>query len=254
LFAFAWPRKMQGMGVSESAVPSFDQGGRIMRRFVAISASLLLLGSFFLGCTARNPDDKKNVQVTPPKPNADGVNPGKDKTNPKNGGDPKPIITAPDDKQEKYEAALNDALMLLADRKFAEALSAFEVAQTFDDTDFVKTQIAQLKARIDQDTGAKTTIKNIETVLNDGKPEDAAKLVNEALREFGDGDDAEELVKLRLQADALQNVDKNEGADVRFKRFQAEGDTAMGEKNLRAAALAYELALQARDDDALKDK
>lgn len=227
-----------------------------MRRFYAISASFLLLASLFLGCT-RQPqagdDDKKQVKIDPPKVKVDPANLDKNKKQ-------DPIVQVPvqtnDEKQEKYEAALSDALTALAERKWTDALVAFETARSLNDTEFVQGEIARLKARIEQDTTAKSTVKDIETVLNDGKADDALKLVSNALKEFGDGDDADELIKLRLQAEALKNAGAKDKEDpeARYQRFRKEGEAAMEEKNLRAAALAYEQALQARDDAGLQTK
>ncbi len=227
-----------------------------MRRFCAISASFVILAVLFLGCTKQpqnGADDKQQAKIEPPKVKVDGALPGKDKK-------PNPKIEVPvaiqDDKQEKYEAALSDALAALAERKWTDALVAFETARSINDTEFVQGEIARLKARLEQDGAAKSTVKNIETVLNDGKADDALKLVSEAIKEFGDGDDAEELVKLRLQAEALKNAGAKDKEDneTRYQRFRKEGEAAMEEKNLRAAALAYEQALQARDDAGLQTK
>src|ERR1019366_6185684 len=75
-----------------------------------------------------------------------------------------------------------------------------------------------------------------------------AKLAKDALNTFGDGDDAAKLVQLRLQAEALKNAEKEEAKDARYARFKKEAEDALAEKNLRAAALALEQAVLARDD------
>jgi cytochrome c-type biogenesis protein CcmH/NrfG len=217
-----------------------------MRRFYAISASFFLLAGLFLGCTKQAPkdDDKKDPKIEPPKV---VVTPPKRQGNDPKEKDPLPIKVA-DDKEEKYDAALNDAIFAMADRKWDDALAAFEKARGFKNTDFVQAEIVKLKSRIDQDKTAKTTVKDLETVLNDGKADEAVKLANDALKVFGDGDEAIRLVQLSVQADALQGVQTNEGKDARYKRFCKLADDALAEKNLRAAALALEQALQAQDD------
>ena len=223
-----------------------------MRRFYAISASLLVLSGIFLGCTKQAPQNEAEKKDVPAIPNVKIDNPiikltgGEPK---KNGGAPANVDA---DKQEKYDSALGDALTALAERKWDDALTAFEAARSFNDTDFVKSEIDKLKLRIEQDGTAKTTVKNIETVLTDGKAEDAVKLANDALKEFGGGDDAEKLVRLRLQADALQGVQKKETGEARFARLRKEAELAREEKNLRAEVLALEQALQAREDDDLQ--
>ena len=222
-----------------------------MRRFYAISALVLLLVGLFLGCTRQAPknddEDKKEAKIKPPKVKVDQPNVKGKGDGPK---DKQPIA---EEKQDKYEAALEEAIRALAERKWSEALHAFETARSFKDTDFVLAEIATLKNRIEQDGTAKTTVKNIETVLNDGKAEEAVKLAGDALKEFGDGDDAARLVQLSLQADALQGVQKKEDNDARYNRCRKLADDAIAAKNLRAAALALEQALQARKDDKLQE-
>jgi tetratricopeptide (TPR) repeat protein len=221
-----------------------------MRRFYAISASVLLLGGLFLGCTRqteKNDDDRKDAKVNPPKVNVDQPNIKRKRD------DAKDKQSIADEKQDKYEAALDEAIRALAERKWSEALHAFETARSFKDTDFVQAEIATLKNRIEQDGTAKTTVKNIEAVLNDGKADEAVKLAGDALKEFGDGDDAARLVQLSLQADALQGVQKKEDNDARYDRCRKLADDAIAQKNLRAAALAMEQALQVRKDDKLQE-
>jgi tetratricopeptide (TPR) repeat protein len=226
-----------------------------MRRLLAITLSCLMLTCILLGCNqpAANPvnqGDKKVVEIDPKIQILPPVN-GKGDGEPK---DPpiKLIANQADDKQEKYEAALADALTALADRKFEDALVAFEAARTIQDTEFVQSEIAKLKERIGQNDTAKTTVQSIETVLSEGKADEAVKLTNDAIREFGAGDDAPKLIQLRLQADALASVQMNEPNDARYNRYRAEGEAAVGEKNLRAAALAFEQALLARADAELQ--
>src|SRR5262249_22668323 len=106
--------------------------------------------------------------------------------------------------------------------------------------------------RIDQDAAARKTADDIEVILEQGKGVEAAQLAQAAMREFGDSDASGRLVKLKLQADALQGVQKGEDGATRFARFRGEGESALRDKNLRAAALAFEQALAARDDANLR--
>src|SRR5262249_1930425 len=147
---------------------------------------------------------------------------------------------------EKYEAALAQALTLLADQKLPQALTALETARNIQDSEFIKAEIAKVKARLEQETAAKKTVDEIPAVLDDGKGPEAAKLAQAALKEFGGGNNAEQLVKLRVQADALLAVQAKEDDDARFSRLRDESKTALEEKNLRAAALALEQALTIR--------
>lgn len=221
-----------------------------MQRLGAISAIFFLCAGIFLGgCARRTPKkDDDQVQVDPnikvdPDPLA------KNKKDDKKKIDVPPKKVGLDaDAQEKYDAALTDALASLAERKWNDALVAFETANGIQPNDFVQGEIAKLKDRIGQEGLAKNTVKNIEAVLNDGDAEEALRLTNEALKEFGDGDDADKLVLLRIQAEAIRNAEKKEGAEPRFARFKKEGDVAIAEKNLRAAVLAYEQAIEAKAD------
>src|SRR5262245_27160052 len=52
------------------------------------------------------------------------------------------------DAETKYEAALSQALGLLAERKFEPALEALESAKSYRDTDFIRGEIDKLKGRI----------------------------------------------------------------------------------------------------------
>src|ERR1700731_1230807 len=60
---------------------------------------------------------------------------------------PAPELTV----QEKYDASLVNALDLVADRHYAEALAALETARSLQDTDLIRGQIDKLKARVEQD-------------------------------------------------------------------------------------------------------
>ncbi|MSU79602.1 MAG: tetratricopeptide repeat protein [Gemmataceae bacterium] len=236
-----------------------------MRRMCLLSFSMLFLVCLFVGCGRGNPKAENNdqplVNIDPnikfdpkkaiAKLNQDQPKVKGDVDDPpaKKAGDPPASV---EDKQEKYETAIGEALLAMAERKWDAALISLETAKSFDDTEFVRNEIARVRERLDQDGATKNVVKNIEAVINDGKADEAAKLVNDALKEFGDGDNAARLVQLKLQADALQGVQNKEDDDARFKRFKAEGEAAIAEKNLRAAALALEQALQAKNDAGLQ--
>jgi tetratricopeptide (TPR) repeat protein len=158
---------------------------------------------------------------------------------------------APGAVEEKYNAALGDAVGLLGEGKLADALAALESARSFRDTDFVRGEIAKLRTRIDQQAAAERTVQDIQAVLDQGKPAEASSLAARALQEYGATDAADPLTRLKLQADALAAADKKDDGD-RGKRFRDEGQAALGEKNLRAAALAFEQALQYGEDADLR--
>jgi tetratricopeptide (TPR) repeat protein len=165
---------------------------------------------------------------------------------------PPPLLaTTVDPNTEKYDAAIADALNLLGEQKYPEALQAFETARGLNDNEFVRGEIDKLKTRLDQDLAATKTVAEIRTVIADGKSQEASQLVTKALAEFGDRDVAPKLLDLRVQADALRTVDLREDDAARFERLRGEGQAAAAEKNLRAAGIAFEQALAIRQDAAL---
>src|SRR5262249_16453731 len=91
----------------------------------------------------------------------------------------------------------------------------------------------------------------IQAVLAEGKADEAARLAGSALLQFGGTHIAARLGTLKRQADALLVVDINDNA-TRRARFRAEGDVALKEKNLRAAAIALEQTLQCGDEADLR--
>jgi tetratricopeptide (TPR) repeat protein len=217
-----------------------------MRRYDALLLGLFLLASPALpGCSREGP-----APVAPP---LQGIKIAKPAPGGQPGGE---AVKAPDPAldpaaQQKYDAALQDAFRLLAERHYPDALAALEAARTFKDSEFLRGEIDKLKVRIDQLAAAEKTVEDIRTVLDEGKPAEAAQLASAALLQYGGTDAAPRLIKLKLQADALTAAQVAEKAD-RYKRFRAEGEAALKEKNLRAAALAFEQALQGAEDAALR--
>jgi colicin import membrane protein len=157
-----------------------------------------------------------------------------------------PPIPAPDlSPQERYDAAIQVAVANLSDHKYADALTALEQAKRIQDGEQVRREIARVKLRLDAASAADRAARDIQTVLNDGKADEAARLAAAAVREFGDSDSADAIIRLKRQADAfvMLNLD-NPG---RAARFRPEGDEALRAKSLRAAAIAYEQAMAAGD-------
>src|SRR5262249_13884693 len=176
-----------------------------MRRIYSFLFLALIAGGLVTACSrqASTPDDPpadKPVvvnQLIVPAP-GDGNN--------AKGGEPKvqPITeVVPDAKHEKYEAALLKALYLLAERQYPEALAAMEAAKSFKAPEHIRTEIAKLKDRLDQQAAAERTQEDIQTVLEQGKAAEAAQLATIALMQYGGADIAEKLAKLKLQADAV---------------------------------------------------
>ncbi len=227
-----------------------------MRRTSLAVVGIVLAALAIVSCTQRDPatgGENANVAIQE-KPIVDpqGTTAGASKQEPgatTSGATQDPAETL---RLDKYEASLAQALNYLADRKHAQALDAFETARTFHDNEFIRGEIAKLKSRLEQDKAAAKTVQELETILAEGKAEDAGALANEALKEFGGADVSDQLVKLKQQADALQSA--QEDAAARFARFRKEGEAALREKNLRAAALALEQAVAAREDRAVRQQ
>ena len=211
-----------------------------MRRLVVLP---FLLGPALTGCS-RGP----TVVIAPADATVTVTPPAADKALPADPAGPPvalPELTA----QEKYDAALWDALALVADQKLPEALAALEKARAVQDTEQVRREIARLKVRLDARAAAERTALDIQTVLTDGKPEQAALLATAALQEFGGSEASENLARLKRQADALVAAPLDQ--QTRLARFRQEAEQAARSNNLRAAVLAYEQVAALGADDAL---
>ena len=226
------------------------------------SLALPLLGAVLFGCGGQQrtrvepkDEDARPPVVVDPKPSgeshgdAKGTAKGNDDGPPTNAPDlqiPAPVLS----KDDKYNGALLDAINALSDKKFAEALTALESARAISDTEQVRNEIEKVKRLMEEDRAAEQTKRDIQTVLNDGKADDAAKLAGSGLATFGGGDRAEEIAKLKREADAVAVAPLD--APARQTRFLQEGDQAYRDKNLRAAVIAYDQALQQGDDPTLR--
>jgi tetratricopeptide (TPR) repeat protein len=168
-------------------------------------------------------------------------------------GGPVEVVPAPRVPDvQGYEAALLDAVDFLTQRKYLEALAALEKAQKCQDTGAVQREIDQVRAVLAEQDAASKAVRDFKIVLEDGKAEDAVRLVNEALAQHGGGDSAAELVRLKQQADAVATV--GDEAAARLAKLKAEVDTGLADNNLRAAVVALEQALALRDDAGLAAK
>ncbi|HLW65574.1 MAG TPA: hypothetical protein VKS79_09670, partial [Gemmataceae bacterium] len=225
-----------------------------MRR-LALLLTVLTLSIF--ACTRQTPvavnagtQDKPrqtaNVPPNMPPPKYVATTPAQDPP------PPAPLAQVNDpDAQAKYDAALAQGLDLMADRKWDDALAAFESARGFKDTLTVDAAIARVKQHIEEEIAAERVATDIQTILDDGRAEEAAKLANDAVQQYGETRFAEKLISLKRQADALvaaPATDKKE----QFDRLKASYLAARKDNQLRAAALALEQALQFADDAELK--
>jgi hypothetical protein len=177
---------------------------------------LLLAGAALLACR-RSPrpqpvaaqDGSKPGQVSEPSPArpADPIKPAKDAPLP-----PLPPVAADPGQEEKYDAALLDAVNLLSERKYAQALAALEAARAIQDTEQVRREIQRVRVLLEQEAAAERTVQDIQTVLNQGNPTEASRLATAALQQYGATDAAERLTRLKIQADALVSAQLGDGA------------------------------------------
>src|SRR5262245_50314949 len=99
-----------------------------------------------------------------------------------------PPITDPDERA-RFDAALATAAERMAEKKWDEALAAVEAARSIQtNNELIDSTVARLRSRREQEISAEQTANNIQTVLDEGKPEDAARLAAEALLQFGNTD------------------------------------------------------------------
>jgi tetratricopeptide (TPR) repeat protein len=161
-------------------------------------------------------------------------------------------------KQDRYDASLMQALDLLAQKKQTEALAALTAAKQAaqdagrpnGDIEQIQHEIDRLKESMARQAVAETTAQSIRAVLDDGRPVEAAQLASQALAQYGGSDSADELLKLKHEADALAGAQT--GAADQRRKARAEAEAALEAKNLRAAAVALEQVLQQGDDAELK--
>src|SRR5687768_3019505 len=156
-----------------------------MRRF---SLSALVVVVALAGCTKKATEvvivtvEKENNTTQPTQPNP---------------GDTPKGFDALVDKyseatpQEKYEANLLRAGQLIAERKYDEAVEALEAAKGSVKTTQVDKEIERVKALAARQKAAEQTLADLQTILNEGKAEEAAKLATQALANYGDTDVAE---------------------------------------------------------------
>src|SRR5262249_5149388 len=114
-------------------------------------------------------------------------------------------------------------------------------------------EIFKVKAAMDRNDAADKAVSDVKTVLNDGKADVAANLAGQALEQYGGGDQAAELAKLKQQADAVVTSAADD-TNARFTALKAEADANVEKKNLRAAVVSLEQALAVKADEVLSER
>src|SRR5262249_26111383 len=150
--------------------------------------------------------------------------------------------------QEKYDAALLDALNQLADKKYTDALAALEAARALQDTEQVRLEIEKVMQLQAQQVAADKAATAIQTVFDQGRAEDAGRLGTAALKKLGGPDAADPPARLKRKTAAVSATQIRDDSERR-DRFRREGEAAIQENNLRAAAIAFETSLQYGDQE-----
>ena len=157
--------------------------------------------------------------------------------------------------RDQYEAAMSQAMMLFADRQYAEARKYLKLATLCVDSEAVRTALFTTSDRLNEEAIAERVAADIQVVIDEGQAAVAVRLANSAWLLFANTTAAEQIANLARQAHALQAVAIDD-REARFHHFATQYREALGDKspNLRAAALALEFALQNGDDAELKQQ
>src|SRR5262245_28968180 len=130
-----------------------------------------------------------------------------------------------------YEQALLDAVDQLAERKYKDALAALEKAKGYQDTETVRREIEKVQVVLDQEVAAERAVQDVKAVLDDGKADEAARLAGAALGQYGGGDRADALAKLKQEAEAVVTAAFDDTA-ARRTALKADADAALRDNNL----------------------
>ena len=152
--------------------------------------------------------------------------------------------------KEAYDFSFQKAIGHVARREYAEALAALKEAQKKEDTGAVQREMDRVAALVAQQEAGEKAASDVKAVLDDGKPEVAAKLAQDALSQFGGGDQGAPLTRLQTQAEAEVTAEAGNPA-VRRATLKASAEAALAEGNLRAALVAMEQAQAIAADEAM---
>lgn len=160
---------------------------------------------------------------------------------------------APPAAQAEYDAAMLEAVLAESERRYDAALAALEKAKGLQETNAVRQEIERLRALQARQAAAAATTRDIQALVERGQIEQADQLLIKALREYGGTDEAEPLLRLKRQTDALLAAQARDAATRRDKLRQ-DAETALRESNYRAALLSLDQLLTIGDDAAMRQK
>jgi tetratricopeptide (TPR) repeat protein len=224
-----------------------------MRRFALVCLAVLVLA----GCGRQDPPPP-DVGATPtPVPIGPAASTPDDR---------QPVVAVADkvaepaaldlpqaSKQERYDAALVDALNLLAERRLTPALEALRAAQQIQDTEQVQRLMDRIQGLIAEAKAAEQTAGDLRDAINDGKADEAARLAGTALAQYEGSGSATDLASVKREADAVVTASAPDVAD-RARRLRTDALAALADNNLRAAAIALEQAVQLAEDEGTRRK
>src|SRR5579871_1796019 len=132
---------------------------------------------------------------------------------------------------------LRTGLEMLAAKRFDDALISFQVIDRNDPV--TQVLIARVKHQIELEKIAAAVVNDVQAILDDDKPEEAAKLAERTLRLCGATSLAERLMNLKRQADALL-VAMNQPASVKEEKSQDKN----AEREERIARLRHDAGIE----------
>lgn len=153
----------------------------------------------------------------------------------------------------KYRKELLLALEHQGDKRYVEAANVLQAVQVTKDTEEVRDQIAKVHGLQLEQASLDRILTAIRTVIEQGQLEQAEQLITQALALYTDATDAERLLSLQQQTNALLAA-KNPNTTVQLTRHRQQATTAFKEKNLRAALFHFEQLLALRSDAAVQQQ
>lgn len=152
---------------------------------------------------------------------------------------------------DKYRGALLDSLILVTNRQYSESLDALKKAQAAKDCEEVRHQITRVQGLMLDREVFERVIADLQILIHLGRGEEAGQQINQGMALFTDAAEFEKLASLKRQAEAFIAIKSPDGGKA-VERLRQEGDAAIKVANLRAALLAYELALALKSDSSLQ--
>ncbi|MCX7699581.1 MAG: hypothetical protein N2039_01755, partial [Gemmataceae bacterium] len=157
--------------------------------------------------------------------------------------------------RQEQRSSVRAGLEWLAARHWSRALEQFQVARDLHSSDWLHTLIERLKVLIGREAEAELVARDIQIVLEAGRPAEASRLASEALRGFSHLRTADRLAVLKRQADALLLLQSPpEQRQQHLERMKDEYNQAVAEQNLRAAWLAVDDLLAWTDEPEWRSK